>query len=189
MQRYTVFCIKQKGLIFIFTVICIIYMLNKLSVRFLKVLEYLIEEKYVSDNKDFASKISVSASLITEISKGRSNVGLTAIQNTVLVFPIDSDWLLTGRGCMLRSSEAGGDVSGSFQTVSLVSSESDSLLYKMYKEKDDENKSLIEELGGLKERVRRLESELSQYELQPEKSKERHSVLAPSETVRPVIIK
>ena len=62
-------------------------------------------------------------------------------------------------------------------------------LYKMYKEKDNENKSLIEELGGLKERVRRLESEISQYESQSEKYKERHSVLAPSETVRPVIIK
>lgn len=164
-------------------------MLNELSVRFLKVLEYLIKEKYVSDNKDFASKISVSASLITEISKGRSNVGLTAIQNTVLMFPVDSDWLLTGRGCMLRNGEVEGDVSGSPQTVSLDSSESDSLLYKMYKEKDNENKSLIEELGGLKERVRRLESEISQYESQSEKYKERHSVLAPSETVRPVIIK
>lgn len=164
-------------------------MLNELSVRFLKVLEYLINGKYVSDNKDFASKISVSASLITEISKGRSNVGLTAIQNTVLVFPIDSDWLLTGRGCMLCNSEEERDVLCSPQAVSLSSPESDSFLYKMYKEKDDENKSLIEELGGLKERIRHLESELLRYDSQPEKYKERHPVLASSETVRPVTIK
>ncbi|WP_294611623.1 hypothetical protein [uncultured Bacteroides sp.] len=164
-------------------------MLNELSVRFLKVLEYLIDRKYVSDNKDFASKISVSASLITEISKGRSNVGLTAIQNTVLVFPIDSDWLLTGRGCMLRGSEETGNAAGSFQAAYLSAPEGDSFLYRMYKEKDDENKSLIEELGGLKERLRHLESELSQYESQPEKYKERHPVLTSSETVRPVTIK
>lgn len=164
-------------------------MLNELSVRFLKVLEYLISGKYVSDNKDFASKISVSASLITEISKGRSNVGLTAIQNTVLVFPIDSDWLLTGRGSMLRDSEEWGVASGSPQTALLATLESDSFLYKMYKEKDDENKSLIEELGGLKERIRHLESELSQYDSQPEKYKEHHPVLASSETVRPATIK
>lgn len=81
-------------------------MLNELSSRFLKVLKYLIEEHEVSDNKDFASKISVSTSMITEISKGRSNVGLSAIQNTVLRFPINSDWLLTGRGSMLRSDGA-----------------------------------------------------------------------------------
>ena len=77
-------------------------MLNELSSRFLKVLKYLIEEHEVSDNKDFASRISVSTSMITEISKGRSNVGVSAIQNTVLQFPINSDWLLTGRGSMLR---------------------------------------------------------------------------------------
>ena len=142
-------------------------MLNELSVRFLKVLEFLIDKKYVSDNKDFASKISVSASLITEISKGRSNVGLTAIQNTVLAFPIDSDWLLTGRGCMFRDSEETGDASGSLQTDFLSVPESASFLYRMYKEKDDENKSLIEELGGLKERLRHFEFELSQYESQP----------------------
>ena len=164
-------------------------MLNELSVRFLKVLEFLIDKKYVSDNKDFATKISVSASLITEISKGRSNVGLTAIQNTVLTFPIDSDWLLTGRGCMFRDSEETGDASGSLQTDFLSAPESASFLYRMYKEKDDENKSLIEELGGLKERLRHFESELSQYESQPEKYKERHPVLASSETVIPATIK
>lgn len=76
-------------------------MITDLSERFLKVLDYLIKSNLVSDNKDFASKISVSSSMITEISKKRSNVGLTAIQNTVLQFPIDSDWLLTGRGSML----------------------------------------------------------------------------------------
>ena len=80
-------------------------MLNELSSRFLKVLKYLIEEHEVSDNKDFASRISVSTSMITEISKGRSNVGVSAIQNTVLQFPINSDWLLTGRGSMLRDNK------------------------------------------------------------------------------------
>ena len=80
-------------------------MINDLSKRFLEVLNYLTKEKLIADNKDFASKISVSTSMITEISKGRSNVGLTAIQNTVLLFPINSDWLLTGEGSMLRTEE------------------------------------------------------------------------------------
>lgn len=81
-------------------------MINELSIRFLEVLNYLTKEGLVSDNKDFASKISVSTSMITEISKGRSNVGLIAIQNTVLNFPVNSDWILTGKGSMLRTNDA-----------------------------------------------------------------------------------
>lgn len=160
-------------------------MLNELSVRFLRVLKYLIEEEYISDNKDFASKISVSTSMITEISKGRSNVGLTAIQNTVLLFPIDSDWLLTGRGSMLRSIKSTDETASQpLWKESLISPESESFLYNMYKEKDNENKYLIEELGGLKERLRSLELKLSQYECQSEKYKEHHTASIAAEPRR-----
>lgn len=162
-------------------------MLNELSVRFLRVLEYLIKEEYISDNKDFASKISVSASMITEISKGRSNVGLTAIQNTVLAFPINSDWLLTGRGSMLHNSFPPEKVSASPtppQKEPSILPENESFIYKVYKEKDNENKSLIEELGSLKERIRNLESKLSQYECQPDKHKECHPGIVLSEPAR-----
>lgn len=138
-------------------------MLNELSSRFLKVLKYLIEEHEVSDNKDFASRISVSTSMITEISKGRSNVGLSAIQNTVLQFPVNSDWLLTGRGSMLRDSQIPEDNKPSPQPIS---SAEESIIYKMYKEKDEENKILIEEIGGLKERIRQLEYQHTESEHQ-----------------------
>ena len=41
--------------------------------------------------------------MVTEISKGRSNVGTFAIQNIVTVFNINAEWLLTGRGDMLKT--------------------------------------------------------------------------------------
>lgn len=41
--------------------------------------------------------------MITEIYKGRSAVGTTAIQNIVRIFNISGDWLLTGEGEMLKS--------------------------------------------------------------------------------------
>ena len=44
--------------------------------------------------------------MITEISKGRSSVGTSAIQNIVLQFNISADWLLTGRGDMLTNESA-----------------------------------------------------------------------------------
>lgn len=120
-------------------------MLNELSSRFLKVLKYLIEEHEVTDNKDFASKISVSTSMITEISKGRSNVGLSAIQNTVLQFPVNSDWLLTGRGSMLRDNKNPEESKRSSTPITTpISPVEESIIYKMYEKEKEENKVLIE---------------------------------------------
>lgn len=135
-------------------------MLNELSSRFLKVLKYLIEEHEVSDNKDFASKISVSTSMITEISKGRSNVGLSAIQNTVLRFPINSDWLLTGRGSMLRDNQISEENKwSSTPDVTPIMPAEELIIYKMYKEKDVKVEELLKENGRLEERIRQLESQ------------------------------
>lgn len=146
-------------------------MLNELSSRFLKVLKYLIEEHEVTDNKDFASKISVSTSMITEISKGRSNVGLSAIQNTVLQFPVNSDWLLTGRGSMLRDNKNPEESKRSSTPITTpISPVEESIIYKMYEKEKEENKVLIEKIGGLKERIRQLESQNKESEHQSKES-------------------
>lgn len=41
--------------------------------------------------------------MMTEISKGRSNVGISAIQNIVKHFSISAEWLLTGAGNMFHT--------------------------------------------------------------------------------------
>lgn len=74
---------------------------NDISARFIEAYEALLIEKKVNDKRDFAAKLGISASMITEISKGRSSVGTSAIQNIVSQFNISADWLLTGRGEML----------------------------------------------------------------------------------------
>lgn len=74
-----------------------------LSTRFIEAYNMLLKQNKVSDKKDFASKIGISSSMMTEISKGRSNVGTFAIQNIVTQFDISADWLLTGQGSMLRN--------------------------------------------------------------------------------------
>lgn len=73
---------------------------NEISERFIQVSENLIKAGCVADKKDFAAKIGVSPSMVTEISKGRSSVGITAVQNIVSVFGVSSEWLVTGKGEM-----------------------------------------------------------------------------------------
>lgn len=77
---------------------------DDLTIRFKAFYDYLIEREIVTSASNFAKRIGISPSLMTEIEKGRSNVGVKVIQNTVNAFSeIDSDWLLIGRGSMLRS--------------------------------------------------------------------------------------
>ncbi len=67
------------------------------STRFLEVYHFLKSNKMVKNQKEFAEKIGISPSMFTEIVNGRSGVGLSAIQNTVLNYNINANWLLTGR--------------------------------------------------------------------------------------------
>jgi hypothetical protein len=77
--------------------------MNDITIRFLEVYAYLKSELLVHTPKGFANEINVSTSLITEICKKRTNAGLTPIQNLLIRFEqIDADWLLTGKGSMLK---------------------------------------------------------------------------------------
>lgn len=75
--------------------------MNDVTVRFIEVYNYLLSIQVIAGPKDFAEKISVSTSMITEIIKGRSNVGVKAIQNTVNVFSVSPFYLFSGEGKML----------------------------------------------------------------------------------------
>ena len=78
-----------------------------ISRRFIKAYELLQEQGKVADKKDFASKMGISASLLTEISKERSNVGARTLQKTVQLFGVSSEWLLTGNGEPWNNGESG----------------------------------------------------------------------------------
>lgn len=60
---------------------------------------------------------------------------------------ISADWLLTGEGSMLRSNES-SEVKKQDNTVTSAAEES--IVYKLYKEKDAEVGQLKEEIGALK---------------------------------------
>ena len=63
---------------------------NEISDRFMKAYEYLVENHITTDKKAFADSVGISSSLMTEIDKGRSAVGVNAIQNIVLKYNISS---------------------------------------------------------------------------------------------------
>lgn len=74
--------------------------MNDITKRFIELYNYLLEKKIVKNASDFSQNVGISSSLMNEILKGRSNVGIKPIQNTVLKYPyhISTDWLITGDG-------------------------------------------------------------------------------------------
>ena len=75
-------------------------------------------------------------------------------------FDIDLNWLLTGRGSMFRDNKTSEESKlGYTPNATPISPIEESIIYKMYQEEKAENKALIEEIGGLKERIRQLESQ------------------------------
>ncbi|MBO7566635.1 MAG: hypothetical protein J6T60_06015 [Bacteroidales bacterium] len=77
--------------------------LNDVTMRFSNTVSWLISNKKAQDKKEIAAILGISTSLMTEISKERSNVGVVPLQNIVIKYGISGDWLLTGEGAMLKS--------------------------------------------------------------------------------------
>lgn len=69
---------------------------------------------------------------------------------------INPMWLLTGEGPMLRTEQR---IQASQLEIQSVSPTDESIIYKMYKEKDLEVKDLMETIGSLKEQIRQLKRE------------------------------
>lgn len=80
--------------------------MEDITTRFINVYKHLVKNKIITTGKEFAIKIGISPQLLTEITKGRNEVGLKAIQNTLLAYSfINPTWLINGTGKMLLSFE------------------------------------------------------------------------------------
>lgn len=100
-------------------------------------------------------------------------------------------WLLTGEGSMLRNSKNPEETKWSSTAIATpISPAEESVIYKMYKDKDEESRALIRENGRLEERLRSMEQELgalkSKYphESPPGIVRESGEVLGSSETAK-----
>lgn len=77
--------------------------MNDVTGRFIEIYDYCITERKCQNASQFAALIEISPSLLNEIRKGRTNAGITAIQNTLNKLPyISPEWLITGNGQMIK---------------------------------------------------------------------------------------
>lgn len=119
-----------------------------ISSRFVEVLNELLRQGKVPDKKAFASAVGCSTSMITEISKGRSNVGTSVIQNTVQIYDVSATWLLTGAGEMFADE---------------VKNSGDPMLDRlmnMLEKKDEIIRRQAEEIGQLRAKIDELKIRL-----------------------------
>lgn len=79
--------------------------MSELNDRFYNFFDTLVSSKIVKDRADFANKSNISVSMLTEIAKDRTQVGLKIIQNSVSNFNLNPTWLLTGQGEMFLSNK------------------------------------------------------------------------------------
>lgn len=129
---------------------------NEISDRFMKAYEYLVENHITTDKKAFADSVGISSSLMTEIDKGRSAVGVNAIQNIVLKYNISSSWLLTGKGSMLKN-ETDSLTPTHTQDTSCTELSSDKGTKKSSNKQEDDVK--IVNIGNLKSPEKRMNAQ------------------------------
>jgi transcriptional regulator with XRE-family HTH domain len=131
--------------------------MDTLSVRFLKAYDYLKNNSLVTGQRDFAAKIGVSTSMITEIVKGRSNVGASALQNIVIAFDeFNADWILTGKGEMLKTEETKSPPTNQIEIHS-----NDPLVNRLFdtiEKKDLKIEELLKENARLGEQLRLIDA-------------------------------
>ena len=73
--------------------------------RVIQAINYLLTSKIVTNKSDFARKMSIGTTNLSEILGNRQTANLDLIQKLITVFNISPDWLLTGKGEMLRDGE------------------------------------------------------------------------------------
>lgn len=109
--------------------------------------------KHFSNGKqgEFARKISVAQSNISSVVSGRSaSPSYEMIQKIITTYPVNSDWLISGKGAMLKEvekkEEKPSDSNVLLQMIEILKEE-----LNRYRKREDENKVLLSEIKFLKE--------------------------------------
>lgn len=99
--------------------------------RFLEVYNLLLSSGRIANKGDFAKKLGVSSSIITDITKNRTKPGLTVLRNIVLSFPeINTEWLISGVGEIQKNIKKNAYTPYDYDDIDSISvRENDSTLY------------------------------------------------------------
>lgn len=158
---------------------------EEINKRFIMAVTAIMSNRLISSKTGLAESLGVKPAKFSEILNGRMNVGIDMIARMCDYYDVSPDWLLLSRGNNvfrqvakqtiwvddnnLNMKYTEDDISNSIPSeeptmavlpnATPISPIEESFIYKMYEKKDVENKALIEEIGGLKERIRQLESQ------------------------------
>ena len=78
--------------------------------RFIYAVNYLVDKQIAKSKKELALNIASKPQNLTEILGGRTSVSAENIANLCEVYKISADWLLTGKGEMLRTETRVGNI-------------------------------------------------------------------------------
>lgn len=116
--------------------------------------------------RSFEHSIGASDGMIRRAIKNNTDIQSKWLSITADIYPnLDINWLLTGRGFMLKSEST--SPTGEHVSDPLPLPTEESLLYTMYKEEKAENKELIEQIGALKQQIKTLEEKIAELQLSP----------------------
>lgn len=128
--------------------------------RFIEVVEYLLSTGKAESKGALAATLGIKSTKFSEILNERMNIGTDLAALICSHYDINPEWLLLGIGSKLRNNQF-----DSYQPVITESERSGeaAAFYKMFKEKDEENKALLKENAVLQERLRLLEHEHTDF--------------------------
>ena len=130
-------------------------LIKDVSNRFIQFFEYGKSSNKYKNAAEFCKIVNVTPQTLTEIVKGRSNVGVSLIQNTLINFPeLNPKWIFLGVGDMILPPEEAFDRKMNFDRDKLLKKYEDdekhrNSLIELYIEKIERLENQIKSLGAI----------------------------------------
>lgn len=98
--------------------------MTPVSKRFLQIIDYLTMTGKIKNGRDFAHQIGApSPAMVTEIKKGRTEIGPKYMAIVVTKWNLNGHWLLTGEGSITGNNTTNLEIENLLKKISLLKTE------------------------------------------------------------------
>lgn len=149
--------------------------------RFIESVNYLLKVKSVKSKTDLAQNLKIGRTTLSEILNKRMNIGIETVAHYCLLYEIRLEWLLNGKGKMIREGEF-VPKSPELYDIYLENVHLEPKLTEKnidYKELADVRKEFIE---LQKEKIKNLENQI--FELKKQKESSIHTQMVAKPTTK-----